>query len=128
MPLYFAFRLERHCCSTHLLTASKAAARTVEGCQLVHCVVAAVSHSFRALCRSLSLFSDTAEISGDTAGPEMNPMPRATAARVFMHAARATAAVVRAFTRALTTVVVVMVCAMFVAAHLHFTASRCVQE
>ena len=65
---------------------------------------------------------------GDTAGPGMNPMPRATAAIVFMHAARATAAVVRAFTRALTTVVVVMVCAMFVAAHLHFTATRCVQE
>lgn len=109
---------------THLLTASKAAARTVEGWPLVHCVVAAVSHSFRAFKRSLSLCSDTAESSGDTAGPVTNPMPRATDARVFIHAARDTVAVVRAFTRALTTVVVVSVCAMFVRAHLQSGVSR----
>lgn len=103
---------------SHLLTASKAAARTVDGWLLVHCVVAAVSHSFRAFRRSFSLVSETFATSGLAAGPEVNPIPRATDAKVFIHAALATVDVVLALTSAFTTVVVVTVCEMFVKAHL----------
>ena len=96
----------------------------MEGWPLVHCVVAAVSHSFKAFRRSFSLVSDTFATSGLAAGPDVNPIPRATDASVFIHAALAIVDVVLALTSAFTTVVVVTVCEMFVKAHLHMPWNR----